>query len=200
MVVASHGPNRDDRRNPPDEENADSVFATASLRLAGKWAKHRRDQVSWGRGNFGGPRPEPVLRIHHGSVPIFVRDLGKCLVVHGIIDLPEELRSWLAQLPEAGRAEFFQRLLEALMSCPRMGFSLVSPSDHDEELPVRAALDQTLQVAEDDAASFNRFCDAIQETETVLLRVSGLFHATLARAVERPLYSSSLPAPRDLYL
>ena len=200
MVVAEGGTGRDDRQGETGGESADPVSASASLRLASKWARHRRDQVSWGQGNFGGARSEPVLRIHHGSVPIFVRDLGKCLVVLGVIDIPGDVRSWLTKRPQPEKAEFLQHLLEVLMSCPRIGFSLASAAGAGDDLPERAALDQTLQVSENDAASFNRFCDAIQETETVLLRVSELVHSTLARAEVRPVYSSSLPAPRDLYL
>ena len=189
------------RRRDPHRNGANAVVPpTAALLLAQRWARHRHDRTSWGSGDFGGARPEQLLRIHHGTAPIFVRDLGKCIMVLGVIDVPEDVRDWFVAAPPAERGRFLSGLREVLMACPRIGFSS-APSDlGGTECPERVALDQTLQIAENDAASFNRFCDAVQETETVLLMVVEYLRATEERAYEKAVYSSSLPPPKDLYL
>lgn len=178
----------------------DGPPSTRALRLAEKWARHRRDDVSWGWGVFGEDLREPVVRIMHGSSPIFVRDLGKCLMILGVVDVPAELRERLAGEPEGEREEFLQGLRLELTACPRIGFSLAPSDSPASVVPERIALDQTIQIAENDAASFNRYCDAIQETETILLGVEEFLRQALARSRERPVYSSSSPPPREIYL
>ncbi len=143
---------------------------------------------------------EPLLQIHHGSAPIFVRDLGKCLMVLGTFDIPEEVRQRLRAETEADRARFLAGLQDILMSCPRIGFG-VGPSEAGDAVQLRRiVLDQTLQVAENDAASFNRFCDALQETETILLRASAFIQQFSPAPGSQPRYSSSTPPPAELYL
>lgn len=178
----------------------DAPPSTRSLRLAEKWARHRRDGVSWGWGIFGEDVREPVVRIMHGSSPIYVRDLGKCLMILGVIDVPTELRERLARETEGEREEFLQGLHAELTACPRIGFSFAPSVARATDVPERIALDQTIQIAENEAASFNRFCDAIQETETILLGVEEYLRQALAHAGERPVYSSSSPPPREIYL
>ncbi len=173
---------------------------TPSLHLVEKWAAHRGDRTSRGWGLFGPGRPETVIRIHHGAVPIYVRDLGKCLMVLGILDLPREVRDRLEETSPADRAEFLDALQDELMACPRVGFSIAPSEARGVAGLERVALDQTLQVAENDPASFNRFCDAIQETETILLRVSELLRRFAVRPQEQAGYTSSTQPPTELYL
>lgn len=195
---------------PPAEREASTMHRTPaaqtvppptlSLLLAEKWARHRRDPTSRGGAIFAGGGVEPVVQVHHGSVPIFVRDLGKCLMVLGSIDLPEEVRQRVRLLGTEQRGAFLSGLQEILMSCPRIGFGFGPAGETDVREVRRIVLDQTLQVAENDAASFNRFCDAIQETETILLRTAAYLHQFVA-ATEAPVrYSSGTPPPSELYL
>jgi hypothetical protein len=177
-----------------------TVAPSPALRLAAKWARHRRDPTEWGRASFGTGAPEMVLRIRHGAVPLLVRDLGKCLTVLGIVDLSPEVRTWIAALAPAERERFLLGLRLQLMSCPRIGFSWGTIETPGQNMPERIALDQTLQISEDDPASFNRLCDAIQETETVLLRALEYLGAARRRAEETVLYSSTTEAPGELYL
>ena len=178
----------------------DAPPSTRALRLAEKWARHRRDAVAWGWGIFGEDVREPVVRITHGSSPIYVRDLGKCLMILGVVDLPPELRERLRGGSEGEREEFLQGLRMELTACPRIGFSFAPSDSPASDVPERIALDQTIQIAENEAASFNRFCDAIQETETILLGVEEFLRQALTRSRERPVYSSSSPPPREIYL
>ena len=186
---------------PPTSENpsAGSPEVTPSLRRAEKWARHRRDGASWGWGVFGGTAREPLLRIHHGSAPIFVRDLGKCLMVLGYVDVVPEVRQAIGRAPAEEREEFRVGLQGELMACPRIGYVFLPTPLHDLAALERIALDQTLQIAENDPASFNRFCDAIQETETALLRVTEFLRQFL-RAEAPSVYSSGSPAPTEIYL
>ncbi len=173
---------------------------TRSLLLAEKWAHHRHDRTSRGGGMFVPGVIEPVLRIHHGSAPIYVRDLGKCLMVLGTFDLPEEMRAKFRGEREGGRARFLAGLQEILMSCPRIGFG-VGPVETAEVFELkRIVLDQTIQIAENDAGSFNRFSDAIQETETILLRAAAFVQQFSPAPEARPRYSSTSPPPSELYL
>ncbi len=143
---------------------------------------------------------EPVIQVHHGVVPIFVRDLGKCLMVMGVLDLPAEVTERLEQLTPAERQRFLLGLEEILTACPRIGFSVDPKGATDVAAIRRVVLDQTLQVAENDAASFNRFSDAIQETETILLRANAFVGGFLPSLEMSPRYSSTGPPPSELYL
>lgn len=171
-----------------------------SLLLIEKWAHHRGDATSRGGGLFVPGKVEPVVRVHHGSTPIYVRDLGKCLMVLGIFEIPKEAREKLAAASEPERWEFLGELREILMSCPRVGFGLDPTGVRDPKELLRIVLDQTIQVAENDAASFNRFCDAIQETETLLLRTAAYVRQFVPVAETAATYSSSSPPPSELYL
>lgn len=173
---------------------------TPMLLLAEKWAHHRGDRTSRGGAIFAEGEVEPVIQVHHGSVPIVVRDLGKCLVVLGSFDLPEELPARLLAAPPEERARFLSGLLEIVMSCPRVGYGFGPAGAGDVTELRRIVLDQTLQIAENDAASFNRFCDAIQETETLLLRAGAFLNGFLATSEGPPRYSSGSAPPSELYL
>ena len=173
---------------------------TRSLELAEKWAHHRRDATSRGAGIFAEGKVEPVVRIYHGSHPIYVRDLGKCLMVLGVLDIPAEVRARLGELSPAERAEFLENLEEQLMQCPRVGFGLAPPGVSDPSRLERGVFDQTLQIAENDAGSFNRFCDAIQETENLLLKALGFLQRSFPSTPVPLRYSSSTPPPRAPYL
>ncbi len=173
---------------------------TRSLLLIEKWAHHRGDGTSRGGGMFSPGKVEPVVRIHHGSAPIYVRDLGKCLMVLGVYELPSEARARLEDAPAADRGLFLRGLREVLMSCPRVGFGLSPAGTSDPRRLDRIILDQTIQILEDDPDSFNRFCDAIQETETILLRVSEHVHEFASVSAGAATYSSGSPPPTELYL
>lgn len=173
--------------------------ATPALRLIEKWAAHRGDGSSRTAGVFVDARLELVIRIHHGSAPIFVRDLGKCLMVLGVIDLPGAVRTKLAGATEADRGRFIRELREILTSCPRVGFGLAPRDARDPSELDRLILDQTFQIAENDPGSFNRFCDAIQETETILLRVAELMERYVEQPAASLAYTSSTPPPTELY-
>ena len=181
-------------------ESEELPAPTPALRLAAKWARHRKDGTGWGWGVFGAGGKEPIVRIHHGSVPIFVRDLGKCLMVLGVIDVPEEVREKLRDASGGEREDFLHGLREELMQCPRLGYAFAPSPLREAGQLTRVAIDQTLQVAEDDAASFNRFCDAIQETETILLGTAEYLRRFLLRSAESAVYSSSSSPPTGLYL
>ena len=149
---------------------------------------------------FGPGGPEPVVHIRHGSAPIYVRDLGKCLMVLGVIDVPKEVREHFQRAAPGERLLFHQGLREILMSCPRVGFGLAPAGAGDPSQLQEVVLDQTIQIAENDPASFNRFCDAIQETETILLRAAGFLQRFAALPSNAPTYSSGTPPPAELYL
>ncbi len=172
---------------------------TRALLLIEKWAHHRGDATSRGGGIFVPGRAEPVVHILHGSAPIYVRDLGKCLMALGVYDIPKEVRGRLAGAPMADRLQFYIGLREILMSCPRVGFGLAPAGALDPRDLERVVLDQTFQIAENDPASFNRFCDAIQETETILLRVADFMHAFVPLTSRTQTYSSGAPPPSELY-
>ncbi len=173
---------------------------THSLRLVEKWAAHRGDGTSRGGGIFESGRIEPIVRIHHGAAPIYVRDRGKCLMVLGVIEIPEEARHGLARAPPDDRMVFLHGLREILMACPRVGFGFGPSGAENPEQIERIVLDSTIQIAENDPGSFNRFCDAIQEIETILLRaMTFLFEAAPSRK-GGAVYSSSTPPPASLYL
>ncbi len=180
--------------------SAELPAPTPALRLVEKFAHHRRDAAAWGWGIFGTGAREPIVRIHHGSVPIFVRDLGKCLMVVGVIDVPPEVREKLAKASGAEQEAFLSGLREELMQCPRVGFAFAPGPLRGAETLERIALDQTFQVAENDASSFNRFCDAIQETETILLRAAEYLRRFLVRSAETEVYSTNSSPPTSLYL
>ena len=173
---------------------------TPALLLIEKWAHHRGDGTLRGAGIFVPGRIEPVLRIVHGSAPIYARDLGKCLMVMGVYELPKEARERLQSAdPNEGRA-FLVELRQILMSCPRVGFAL-APHDVVDPAELRGiVLDQTIQATENEAASFNRFCDAIQETETILLRVEEFLREFVPAERAVPAYSSNTKPPSELYL
>lgn len=173
---------------------------TPMLLLAEKWAHHRHDRTTRGGAIFSEGRVEPVVQVHHGSVPIYVRDLGKCLMVLGSFDLPQELPVRLAEVSVEERGRFLSGLLEIVMSCPRVGYGFGPAGAGDVTELRRIVLDQTIQIAENDAASFNRFCDAIQETETLLLRAGAFLGGFLATAEGPPRYSSGSKPPSELYL
>ncbi len=173
---------------------------TAPLLLAEKWAHHRHDATSRGGAVFGQGDVEPVLQIYHGSAPIVVRDLGKCLMVLGAFEFAPETRARLNEASPGERGMFFSELEEILMSCPRIGYSLGPHGVTDARDVRQVVLDQTLQISENDPSSFNRFSDAIQETETVLLRASGFVKEFSQTVIGEPRYSSRTPAPSELYL
>jgi hypothetical protein len=183
-----------------DGPQGDVPPPTRMLQLAEKWARHRHDGTSLGAATFGEGPVEPMVQIHHGSVPIFVRDLGKCLMVLGVLDIPPPVSDRLAQMSAEERGQFLSDLEKVLMSCPRIGFAFDPRGSVQAGALRRIVLDQTLQIAENDAASFNRFCDAIQETETLLLRAAAQLTEFLASGRGSPQYSSSSPPPTDLYL
>ncbi len=173
---------------------------TRPLLLVEKWARHRGDRTSRGAGIFDSGRVEPIVQVHHGSARIFVRDLGKCLMILGVDEIASEARASLARSSEAERGQFLSDLREILMSCPRVGFALAPAQFRDAGEVERILLDQTIQIAENDPASFNRFCDAIQETETLLLRVAAYVERSLPTSARAAAYSSTTPPPTELYL
>ncbi len=193
--MARPGPNMSKPAAPP----LVALLQTPSLRLAIKWAEHRGDGVSVGAAVYPNGRVEPVVRVHHGPAPIYIRDLGKCLLVMGYLEVPEAVRVKLAAAPSEERSAFLYELREILMSCPRIGFALAPGGVSESGRIERVGLDQTLQVAENDPGSFNRFCDAVQETETVLLRVLERMRAFAAHHEPPSTYSSGTAPPTDIY-
>lgn len=173
---------------------------TYALGLAEKWARHRGDGVTRGSGVFETGRVEPVLRVRHGAWPIYVRDLGKCLMVLGVLDVPDAVRARLRAASPAEQREFVDGLREVLLSCPRVGFGLAPAGASSPAELERVAIDATLQVAENDSASFNRFCDAVQEAETILLRVGDFLQRFVFAPSATASYSSSTPPPGEIYL
>lgn len=176
-----------------------ALTQTPSLRLAVKWAQHRGDAVSIGAAVYPNGRVEPVVRIHHGPAPIYVRDLGKCLLVMGYLEVSDVVRQKLAAAPEEERSAFLHAMREILMSCPRIGFAIAPAGTTRPERIERVGIDQTIQIAENDPGSFNRFCDAVQETETVLLRFTELMRGFATRHEPPSTYSSGTPPPTDIY-
>ena len=173
---------------------------TFPLLLVEKWARHRGDPTSRGGAVFASGQIEPVVQIHHGTFPIYVRDLGKCLTVLGVLDFPGPVREKLAAASTADRAQFLFGLQAILTACPRLGFSIGPRGVVDPREFERVVLDQTIQVEENDPAPFNRFCDAIQETETILLQAAGFVQLFVPIHAVGPRYSSGAPPPSELYL
>lgn len=171
-----------------------------ALELAERWAREKGDEVGRATGVFGNGPPEAVLRLHHGPAPIVLRDLGGCLQVMGSLQLPEGFRASLKEMDEDGRQELLSALREELMSCPRVGFMLGPESAAGLTDLDRVVVDSVLRLGADDAQTFNRFADAIQETETVLLRVADLIGTFGTSYHRQRAYSSSTPPPADLYL
>ena len=173
---------------------------TPQLQLAEEWARAKGDQVDHGAGIFEPGRVEPVLRVHHGPAPIYVRDMGRCLQVVGTLALPAEFRASLRAMDEAARAGALSDLREALMACPRVGFTLSPRTATDITEIAVVSVDQTLRISASDPSTFNRFADAIQEAETILLRVADLVGLYGSAYHRHRTYSSTTPAPSELYL
>jgi hypothetical protein len=168
-----------------------------NLALAERWAKESGKETD--RAEAEGPTKTrvPIVHVKHGQISLFVRDGQKGIVVFGVIQIQDEVRSGLSQVPEQDRKQALIVLKSSLLQNPRTGFA-IEPLDAQTIDHVRViSVEQTLHIADGDLASMNRFTDAIQELATAIVQANLVFG--IAMGGSKQTYSSGSPPPPDIY-
>ncbi len=168
------------------------------MALAEKWANEtgRKTQRA-----LSGPLPDgtriPVLLITHGTIPVLVREQGSCVVVFIQAKVPDDVRKKLANLAPEDKRKLLIILRGELSSNGRAGFSFIPQKFSSVDQLEGLNVEQLLKILENDVGSFNRFCDALQETVTTAMRAMSVFG--LLVSTEEPSTTAVRPASSTLY-
>ncbi len=145
------------------------------LDLAVKWAQELGNTAVVISGTYPDGRVIPAIAIKHGMFTVVCREGEGGLHLQGIMDIPPEARSQLRSLDAGSQSKLLTTLKGALMDNPRSGFGFFPVEfKHVYELQ-KISLDQVVRLVSDDAGTFNRFADAIQELATGMYKAAMVF-------------------------
>jgi hypothetical protein len=118
------------------------------LALAERWAKEAGKATERGEAESLTSTRVPIVVVKHGQLSVFIRDGEKGIVVFGVVQIPEQVRSSLSQVSEQDRKQALIVLKGALLQNPRTGFA-IDPVEAQTIDQVRAiSVEQTLRIAE----------------------------------------------------
>ena len=169
-----------------------------SLALAEKWATEtgRKTQRI-----LSDPLPDgsrlPTLMITQGNFKILVGEQGTCVLVFVWVKVPDNVRKKLADLAPEDKQRLLITFRGELLSSSRTGFGFIPQKfDTIDQLEVFTT-QQLLKISEDDVSSFNRFCDALQETLTIAVKTMSVFEVLVS--TQGPSSTAVKPASDVLY-
>jgi hypothetical protein len=174
------------------------IHLPTSLALAEKWAKEmgRKTQRILSDPSSDGTRV-PLLMITHGIVPVCVGEDKTCVNVYIQVKLPTEVRAKLATLAPEDKQRLLITFIGELSSNSRAGFSFIPQNLTSVEQLEIFTVAEVLKISEDDISSFNRFCDALQETVTTASKATRVFG--LLMSTQTPSTTAVKPASGALY-
>jgi hypothetical protein len=135
--------------------------------------------------------------ITHGAIKILVREQGSCVVVFFQAKVPDAVRKKPGDLTLEDKQRLLIILRGELSSNSRTGFSFIPQNFGSVDQLEAFSVEQLLKVSEDDVSSFNRFCDALQETITTAVKALWLFG--LVVSTQEPSTTAVRPASDRLY-
>jgi hypothetical protein len=140
------------------------------LAIAEEWARNLGNRVTRAWGTYPDGRREPAIFIGHGVYTIICTEQSGALSLVAIVEIQDESREKLRRLAKADQDKILAALKVTLMQEGRSGFSFF-PAEFQLLWEIQKyQLTQAVRVARDDASTFNRFADSIQEISSGLLR------------------------------
>lgn len=125
-------------------------------------------------------RDLPSLGISFGEFRLnAVVDPGGSAVLLLTMKMGDDVRKLAHSVGEDAQRKMIMLLKQALMANPRLAWAFGPSTATLIEQIQEIQLMQRFRVKEDDASTFNRFADALQEVATVQTAVRELFSATL---------------------
>lgn len=168
------------------------------LTLAEKWANETgRKTERTSRTLPNGTKLPPVLTIIQGDFKIFVTEQGSCVLVFVPIKIADNVRQKLTELTPADRQRVQIAFTGELLSNSRTGYMFVPQKFTSIDQLEGYTVQQVLKIAHNDVGTFNRFCDAIQETVTIAVKAYSVFGVLVSTT--SPAATAVKPASDKLY-
>ena len=136
-----------------------------------------RDAVTDEQGTDPHGQVVPAIGIQHGPAKILVVERDGFLTMVAQIDIPAPMRESLSRFGIQLQEKMLETLKLAFMDVPRVGWTILPPSSTRIDQVERVLITELLRISESDIGSFNRFCDAIQELTTLVVRAIQVYTA-----------------------
>lgn len=146
----------------------------AQLALANRWAQSLGMTTRTITGT--GPSGETLsgLEIHRANVVLVAFSppgADAFIILKMTVNVPAALRATVGRMGEDTRRQLTEDIYSALQSNSRSGYQVVPPNTVDFSQMEQISLEQVMRLDENDATSFNRFADGIQELVSGYSRV-----------------------------
>lgn len=141
----------------------------AQLQLVQRWVNALGMSTRQVEGTAPDGTKVAALEIHRGpnTIAAFSPPISEPFVILKLmVNLPASLRATIGKLGADSRRQLSEAVFGALQSNPRSGYQLIPPGSQDLTDVQQFSLEQAVRVSENDAGTFNRLADAIQELVT----------------------------------
>ncbi|MCI4332603.1 MAG: hypothetical protein L3K01_02565 [Thermoplasmata archaeon] len=173
-----------------------TVELSPQLETARKWALALGNEVEITTITDMANTKRPAIGIKHGSIGLLAAEINGTLSVAALLGVPPDFRTASSMLPADLRFQMLESVRQALMDCPRVGWTLLPQTTASIEQLEALQMLELMRLADGDVQSFNRFADAIQELVTMVVRVQSVFGALLAGG---PRSTGPSSAAREIY-